>query len=479
MLEKTDAQLLREYVEHRNEAAFGEIVSRHADVVYASALRQVNSPDLAHDIAQGVFSDLARKARPLAETLTRDASLLGWLFRSTRFLALNQLRDDRRRQTRERQAMENFDPISETAPEWERIQPVLDEAMADLTDEDRDAVLLRFFKNRDFRTIGAALGVSDDAAQKRVSRALERLRTQLTSRGVTTTTVALSTVLSANAVPMAPAGLAAMLSTAALAGTTFATTATTTAVKTIAMTTIHKTLIAATLAAAVGAGIYEARQVSNLRDQVQSHGQQGETLELQAAEIERLSLVVAQAKTSQALADERLVELLRRRGEAVSLRNQTNELARLKQEYPQFRSSRVIDQNYQTAAPRPEAIVPKEAWTFAGYATPEAALQSLMWAKSKGDVKAYWASLSPDEQQSSAQKFEGKPESEIATSLIVDASGTEALRLDRRIVLADGGVGFVLSATEVDNGATSTRAEKVIVFRNLGGEWKATGLPVK
>ncbi|NOS71074.1 MAG: sigma-70 family RNA polymerase sigma factor [Verrucomicrobia bacterium] len=273
MLEQTDAQLLRDYAEHRNEAAFRELVSRHADVVYASALRQVSSPDLAHDIAQSVFTDLARKAQPLAGTLTGETSLLGWLYRSTRFLALNQLRDDRRRQARERHAMQHFDPASETAPEWERVQPVLDEAMADLSDEDRDALLLRFFKSHDFRAIGAALGVSDDAAQKRVSRALERLRTQLTSRGVTTTAVALSTVLSTNAAPVAPAGLATTLSTTALAGTSLATTATT-AIQTIAMTTLQKTIVATALAVVAGAGIYEARQASNLRNQVETLQQQ-------------------------------------------------------------------------------------------------------------------------------------------------------------------------------------------------------------
>jgi RNA polymerase sigma factor (sigma-70 family) len=238
MQEQSDTQLLRDYAEHRHEAAFREIVSRHADVVYASALRQAGSPDLARDIAQSVFTDLARKAQSLAGTLTGDASLLGWLYRSTRFAALNQLRDDRRRQARERHAMQHLDPASETAPEWERVQPVLDEAMAELSDEDREALLLRFFKNRDFRAIGAALGISDDAAQKRVSRALERLRTGLTSRGVTMTAGALSAVLAANTVSFAPAGLAATLSTAALAGTTLATTATATAIKTIAMTTL-------------------------------------------------------------------------------------------------------------------------------------------------------------------------------------------------------------------------------------------------
>ena len=117
MHEKSDAQLLREYAEHGNEAAFREIVVRHTDLVYSSALRQATSPDLARDVAQSVFTDLARKAQPLARTLDESASLLGWLYRSTRFAALNQLRDYRRRQARERQAMQNSDPNSETTPD--------------------------------------------------------------------------------------------------------------------------------------------------------------------------------------------------------------------------------------------------------------------------------------------------------------------------------------------------------------------------
>jgi len=319
MPEPTDAQLLRDYAEHRNEAAFRKLVHRHADVVYASALRQVSSPDRAQDIAQSVFLDLARKAQPLAKRLTGDTSLLGWLFRSTRFLALNQLRDDRRRQARERQSMENLDSASETAPEWERVQPVLDEAMAELSDEDRDALLLRFFKNRDFRAIGAALGVSDDAAQKRVSRALERLRTQLASRGVTTTAVAFSTMLSTNAVPVAPAGLAAALSTAALAGTTLAATA----IKTIAMTTLQKTLITATIVAAVGTGIYEARQASRLRDQLQIlQEQQAEQVQQLIREREEAASKLAGLGEENERLNRNTAELLKLRGEATRLRGE-------------------------------------------------------------------------------------------------------------------------------------------------------------
>ena len=334
MQEPTDAQLLRNYAEHRDEAAFRELVHRHADVVYASALRQVSSPDLAHDIAQSVFTDLASKAQPLAGTLTGEASLLGWLYRSTRFLALNQLRDDRRRQARERQAMENFDPASETAPEWERVQPVLDEAMADLSDEDREALLLRFFKNRDFRAIGATLGVSDDAAQKRVSRALERLRTQLTSRGVTTTAVALSTVLAANAVPIAPAGLAATLSTAALAGTTLATATTATVIKTVAMTTLQKTLITAALVAAVGAGIYQARQASRLREENQALQQQqtqfaAELQQLQRQRDEATNRLAGLVEENAGFrSDSKQTEVLKLRGQVGSLRQELSSAAK-------------------------------------------------------------------------------------------------------------------------------------------------------
>jgi RNA polymerase sigma factor (sigma-70 family) len=277
MQDKSDAQLLRDYAEGGREPAFREIVTRHTDLVYSAALRQVGSPDLACDLTQGVFTDLARKAPPLAEKLADDSSLVGWLYRSTRFAALKHLRDDRRRLAHERQAMEQLLTNSETAPDWEQVRPVLDEAMADLNDEDREAVLLRFFKNCDFHAVGQSLGVSEAAAQKRVSRALDKLRELLSRRGITTSAAALSVVLTANAVQAAPVGLAVTISTAAaLGGTTLAvaTTATAATTKAIAMTTMQKTVIGATLAAAVGTGIYEAQQASTLQTQVRSLQQQ-------------------------------------------------------------------------------------------------------------------------------------------------------------------------------------------------------------
>ena len=332
MSEASDAQLLRDYVEHGHEAAFREIVVRHTDAVYSAALRQVRSPDLARDVAQSVFTDLARKAPSLARTLDAQASLLGWLYRSTRFAALNQWRDDHRRQARERLAMQHFNPASDSAPEWERIGPALDEAMADLSDDDREALLLRFFRSHDFRAIGQSLGLSDDAAQKRVSRALEKLRVHLTSRGVTTSGAALSVALSAHVVHAAPAGLAVALSNAALAGTTLVTTATVTAAKTLAMTTLQKTIIGATLAVAVGTGIYEARQASDSRSQLQMLQQQQRPL---TEQIEQLTRERDSAASKLAALQN---DLARLQSDNESLRRGTAELAMLRGEVTRLRA---------------------------------------------------------------------------------------------------------------------------------------------
>ena len=199
MQPKSDAQLLREYAEHGAETAFAEIVARHTNLVYSAALRQVDSPDIAAEVAQRVFIELARGARLLTRRLAEDASLAGWLCRSARNISLNLRRDEFRRHSRERLAMEQLDPSSETTPDWERLRPVLDEAMSELDEPDYDALVMRFFKNQDLRSVGVALGVSDDTAQKRVSRALEKLRDHLSRRGITTSAAALAIVLSAHA----------------------------------------------------------------------------------------------------------------------------------------------------------------------------------------------------------------------------------------------------------------------------------------
>ena len=248
----------------------------------------MNSPDLAGDIAQGVFTDLARKARQVAEQMSSGNSLAGWLHRSTRYAALNHWRDTRRRLANERQAMEQLLINSQSAPDWERIRPMLDEGLDSLAEEDREALLLRYFKNQDFRAVGLALGISDDTAQKRVSRAMERLREFFSKRNVTIGASGLVGLISANAVQAAPVGLTAAISAAAIvSGTAVSTSTAIAATKIIAMTTLQKTLMPAAFAVVAGAGIYEARQALQLREQNQALQQQQTPLAGQLQQLRR------------------------------------------------------------------------------------------------------------------------------------------------------------------------------------------------
>ncbi|MBL9173939.1 MAG: sigma-70 family RNA polymerase sigma factor [Verrucomicrobiales bacterium] len=207
----TDSQLLNRYAGDRSEDAFSELVRRHLDLVYSAALRQVDGDNAAAaDVAQAVFTDLARKAGHL----TSHTSLTGWLYTSTRFLAANARRSEERRRLREQQAlaMNTLSPAPEGEPDWDRLRPVLDDSLAALSEQDREAVLWRYFERRSHAEIGTRLGISENAARMRVERALEKLRTHLTQSGIPSTSTALGLVLSRQAVLAAPAGLSDRIS---------------------------------------------------------------------------------------------------------------------------------------------------------------------------------------------------------------------------------------------------------------------------
>jgi RNA polymerase sigma factor (sigma-70 family) len=268
----TDQRLLREYAQRRVEAAFGELVRRHVDLVYSAALRMVRDAHLAEDVTQGVFVALSQSAGQLTERPV----LSGWLHRTTQNLAANAVRSDVRRRAREQEAAAMSDLLStEPGAGWEEIAPHLDAALGELNEPDRDALLLRYFERKSAREMAQILGTREEAAQKRVSRAVDRVRELLVKRGVTASASGLVVLISASAVQAAPAGLAlSITASAAVAGTALAGLTTTTAAKTIAMTTLQKVLIATTLAAAIGVGTYEARQASLLRAQVKTLRQQ-------------------------------------------------------------------------------------------------------------------------------------------------------------------------------------------------------------
>lgn len=212
-----DQELIQAFVEHHSEAAFAELVHRHIGFVYASALRQVQKPDLAADVAQAVFLLLARKA----PGLRREVVLSGWLFRSTRFVAARAVRAELRRQHREQEAavMNLQNQISNPEETLEHnVGPHLDDAMAALPEADRRAVLLRFFENKRMREVGERLGLGEDAAKKRVTRAVDKLRAFLAGRGVTLSSVALGTLLFEFQSHAAPVGLATVICAAAGTG---------------------------------------------------------------------------------------------------------------------------------------------------------------------------------------------------------------------------------------------------------------------
>jgi RNA polymerase sigma factor (sigma-70 family) len=208
-------ELLRAYVNQGSDAAFRELVSRYVDLVYSTALRRVNgNPHFAEEVVQSVFTDLARKAA----TLPGNVMLGGWLHRHTSNLAANFMRAERRRTAREQEAYAMNQLHDSTAADWSLVAPFLDEAIDLLEAADRDAIVLRYLEQRDLRSVGLALGVTEDTAQKRVSRAVEKLRSLLVERGASLTVAVLATSLATEAVSAAPAALADRTSRAALAG---------------------------------------------------------------------------------------------------------------------------------------------------------------------------------------------------------------------------------------------------------------------
>jgi RNA polymerase sigma factor (sigma-70 family) len=215
MRDVPDAGLLEQFAQNESEAAFAALVERHINLVYSIALRHTANPHHAQEITQAVFIILARKAR----SLHRRIVLSGWLYHTARLTAANFQRAEWRRVRREQEAcMQSTLDDHPMDAAWRELSPLLDEAMARLGPTDRDALVLRYFENKSLREVGDALGLQERAAQKRVLRGLEKLRTFFARRGVALTTALIAGAVSANSVQAAPVGLAAAVSAAAAKG---------------------------------------------------------------------------------------------------------------------------------------------------------------------------------------------------------------------------------------------------------------------
>lgn len=317
-------RLLRDYVEKGSESAFRELVACYINLVYGTALRLVNGDtQLAEDVTQMVFINLANKA----PTLSCEVMLGGWLHQNTFYTATRVMRAEHRRKTREREAMEMNTPDLQT--DWLQIAPILDEAITQLGNEDRTAILLRFFEQRDFRSVGEALGTNEDAARMRVNRALEKLHSLLVHQGGTLSIAALGTALVASAATAAPAGLAGSVSGVALAGAAAGMGTTLTVFKVMANAKLKLTVATLLVAGAVSTLVVQHQSKAKLREENQSYRQQIAQL---TADHANPASNVASVTEPAPMPGDQFQELLRLRGEVGTLRQQTNDLARLLQQ---------------------------------------------------------------------------------------------------------------------------------------------------
>jgi RNA polymerase sigma factor (sigma-70 family) len=251
-----DMTLVREFAASHSESAFAGLVERHIGLVHSSALRQSGDHQLAEDISQAVFIILARKAPSLGSKTVLSA----WLYRTTRYATADALKARRRRQAHDQEAYMQSTLNEPDSDAWAQLAPVLDDALAELGETDRTALVLRFFENKTAREIAETLRMEEGAAQKRVTRALEKLRSLFVKRGVTLTAAAIAGAVGANAVQAAPVGLVVTISATAAKGV--AVTATVTA---LVKGTMHMmTWIKLKLAVGVGLGVLLAGSVATM-----------------------------------------------------------------------------------------------------------------------------------------------------------------------------------------------------------------------
>ncbi len=461
-LKMTDSQhLLADYVTNDSEAAFRELVKRYVDLVYSTAIRLVGGdPHLSEDVTQTVFVDLARKAR----TLPRDVALGGWLHRDTCFVAAKTMRGERRRQFRERRAVEMNAQQDHSEANLCGIALILDDAINQLGEADRTAIVLRFYERLDFQSVGQALGSNETAAQKRVSRALEKLHKLLNNRGITFSAAALGAALASEAVSAAPAGLAIGISSAALASVAVGGT-TVTSLNLITATNLKLGVISAlVITGAATPWLIQHQSEIKQREEIRALQQHSHELGQQRAENERLSQFLAQPGSP--LSNDQLRELLKLRSEVGLLRKATNGLPKLRAENRQLRSRLATVRAQGKPNLAAGDLVPIASLMFAGYATPEATLQSTLAAFSKGDVK-YLDGFTPERRQKEQEDFTGKSESEIA-AIVANQSAklaeTSLQILNSQLVSDD--------ETELTLLSTADERLRTVTMKKIGGEWK-------
>jgi RNA polymerase sigma factor (sigma-70 family) len=386
-----DMELVRRYVIHQSESAFTALVSRYTNLVYSVALRRTRDPQLAEEITQVVFIILARKAGSLS-----PATILpGWLYRTTCFTSNSALKAEGRRHKHEQEAyMQSQLNEAQAEADWQKMSPFLEEAMLRLSQADRDALVLRFFEGRTLHEVGAVMGASEEAAKKRVSRALDKLQLYFHKRGVSSTTAVIAGAISANSVQAAPAALA----------------------KSVAAVAITKGMVAngSTLTLINGA------------------------MKLMAWSKMKMAVVVG-------------VGLLLAAAGGTEI-------------YQSHQNSRIgID------------YFPRSYWAQAGFATPEATLESALWAESVGDTKTVLTAFTSEQAQyvGAMLDYQNKTEQERSAALIEDVKNITGFRIWKKTVLSDNQAIYHLS---VPMAGQPKPIYSTFALTNIEGVWKISSV---
>ena len=346
-----DSLLIDEFNARRSEEAFAGLVQRHVNLVFATALRQVGERGIAEEVTQNVFVALAQ----CAGRLGRHPTIAGWLYQTTLNKSRERLRSELRRHRREQVAAKCELAKAEGDSVWAPVVPLLDDALLELREPDRVAVILHFMEGKTFREIGLVMGVGEDAVRKRVKNCLDQLTNFFRRRGFAVPVLAAAGApLFTLSSPAAPAGLAA---SAATAGFTAAKAAGSSGlISYIVMATMQKTLIAASVVVAVGAGIYEAHKASALQTQVQALQQQQAPLAEQnrqlSTERDEATRQVAGLRDENERLNSNTAELVRLRGEVAALRNQ----AATREQAAQSFSASAPSGTVVASGPSPEEI---------------------------------------------------------------------------------------------------------------------------
>jgi len=465
----TSFELLRRFMNDRDEGAFLQLVEKHVDLVFSVAVRQLKNRHWAEEMTQNVFVELIKSG----PNLTEDTVLPAWLYQVTYRRCIDAIRSESRRRVREKIAVELRDMNAQNDV-WMEIEPLVEEALATLNQKDRAAVILRFFENKSLKKVGNELGVSEDAAQKRVSRALQRLSQFFERREVETSAIGLSSVLSSYGVQAAPLGLAAAtLKTSSSALTGLYLTGFFSSNQIITMTTLQKIAVTTAVTIGIGTGVYQNHQAKRLEEAFnQLKSENSTSMAALKDELEK------ERKTS----GERHQELLNLQEEFSELEQLYS--AALEGESPNGNSQSVhlepmesqVDQKQIQAHIEQSHTIPKELWGFAGFDTAEDAFLTTVWSASQGNYETYLESLNEEGKRRTKEMFNGKSPSEIEDAMRQMIEPLKVIRLDRIKERTENEVSFTVRAEEVDDGESRHRSEAVLTFEKIDGKWTSDGL---